>query len=101
MVGNSSSGLIEAPSFKLPVVSVGTRQDGRLRAANVIDCGYDPDEITAALERALAPECRANLHDLENPYGDRHAAERIIGRLATLDALPNLLPKKSTRCLAS
>lgn len=97
MVGNSSSGLVEAPSFQLPVVNVGTRQKGRLRAANVIDCGYGPDEIGAALGRALSPHFRASLHQLQNPYGDGHAAERIVQRLASLDTLPNLLGKRFTQ----
>ncbi len=94
MVGNSSSGLIEAPSFELPVVNVGTRQSGRLRTQNVINCGYGTEEIYKALKRALSPECRASLQGLKNPYGDGHAAERIVGRLATLEDSPKLLRKK-------
>jgi UDP-hydrolysing UDP-N-acetyl-D-glucosamine 2-epimerase len=97
MVGNSSSGLVEAPSFKLPVVNVGNRQKGRLRAANVIDCGYSPDEIGPALECALSSHFRASLHQLQNPYGDGHAAERIVQRLASLDTLPDLLGKRFTQ----
>ena len=87
MVGNSSSGVIEAPSFKLPVVNIGTRQDGRMRAANVIDVGYARDEIVAGVQRAIAPAFREQLCGLANPYGDGHAAERIIARLksAALD----------------
>ena len=94
MVGNSSSGLVEAPSFKLPVVNVGTRQSGRLRAANVIDCGYGIDDVRSALVHALSREFRESLRDLQNPYGDGHAAERIVKRLAILDNLPKLLRKK-------
>jgi len=87
MVGNSSSGIIEAPSFKLPVVNIGTRQDGRMRAANVMDVGYARDEIVAGVQRAIAPAFREQLCDLANPYGDGHAAERIVARLksAALD----------------
>jgi UDP-N-acetylglucosamine 2-epimerase (non-hydrolysing)/GDP/UDP-N,N'-diacetylbacillosamine 2-epimerase (hydrolysing) len=81
MAGNSSSGIIEAASFALPVVNVGTRQRGRLRAANVIATGYGRDEIRAALERALSPAFRAGLAGLANPYGDGHASERIVARL--------------------
>jgi UDP-hydrolysing UDP-N-acetyl-D-glucosamine 2-epimerase len=87
MVGNSSSGIIEAPSFKLPVVNIGTRQAGRLRAANVVDVGYARDEIVSGVQSAIAPSFREQLCDLANPYGDGHAAERIVARLksAALD----------------
>jgi len=78
MAGNSSSGVIEAASFELPVVNVGNRQRGRLRSCNVIDCGYGREDITRALERALSPEFRHSLRGLVNPYGDGHAAERIV-----------------------
>ena len=81
MVGNSSSGLIEAPSFELPVVNVGARQAGRLRAANVVDVGPDRDEILAGVDAALTPAFRAGLSGMKNPYGDGHAAERIVEAL--------------------
>src|SRR5216117_864473 len=63
MVGNSSSGLIEAPSFALPVVNVGGRQQGRLRGANVVDVGPDRDEILRSVQTALAPGFRRRLED--------------------------------------
>jgi UDP-hydrolysing UDP-N-acetyl-D-glucosamine 2-epimerase len=87
MVGNSSSGFIEAPSFKLPVVNIGTRQAGRVCAANVLDVGYARDEIVAGVQRVIAPVFRERLRDLANPYGDGHAAERIVAGLkaAALD----------------
>ena len=95
MVGNSSSGLVEAPSFALPVVNVGTRQSGRVRAANVIDCGTDREGIMAALARALEPGFRRSLRGLENPYGDGRAAQRILARLAETDfGAPDLLRKR-------
>jgi UDP-hydrolysing UDP-N-acetyl-D-glucosamine 2-epimerase len=78
MVGNSSSGIIEAPSFKLPVVNIGNRQRGRIRARNVIDTGYSSQEITAGIERALSMEFRSSLSDMSNPYGRGMAAERIV-----------------------
>ena len=77
MVGNSSSGIIEAPSFALPVVNIGNRQRGRLRAANVIDCETETRAIGEAIARATAPAFRAKLNGMTNPYGDGHAAERI------------------------
>lgn len=96
MLGNSSSGIVEAPSFRLPVVNVGTRQKGRVRAANVIDCGYGDEEISRSLGKALSEKFRKELGTLQNPYGDGRAAERIIQRLAALDGLPDLLRKKFT-----
>ena len=95
MVGNSSSGLIEAPSFALPVVNVGTRQDGRLRAPNVIDVGHGRDEILAALEKALAPAFRDGLRGLANPYGDGHAAPRIVEVLRALPLGDRLVRKRA------
>ena len=78
MLGNSSSGIIESPTLGLPVVNVGTRQKGRLRAANVIDTGCDRAEIAAALLRALSSDFREGLAGLTNPYGDGRASERIL-----------------------
>jgi UDP-hydrolysing UDP-N-acetyl-D-glucosamine 2-epimerase len=94
MVGNSSSGLIEAPSFALPVVNVGRRQQGRLRGANVIDVGDTTDEILAGLETALAPGLRERLRGDRNPYGDGHAAERIVRVLRELELGPRLIMKR-------
>ena len=84
MIGNSSSGIIEAASFELPVVNIGGRQEGRTRAANVVDCAVERDAIGAAIARALAPGFRASLTGLQNPYGDGHAADRIVSRLLSV-----------------
>ena len=94
MVGNSSSGLIEAPSFGLPVVNVGIRQQGRLRAANVIDVGHGREEIAAGIRRALAPGFRAGLRGLVNPYGDGNAAPRIARVLREVELGPRLARKR-------
>jgi len=93
MVGNSSSGILEAPSFRLPVVNVGRRQQGRVRARNVLDVGDGRQAIAAAIRTALSREFRASLVDLVNPYGDGHAAERIAARLATVELGDALLRK--------
>jgi GDP/UDP-N,N'-diacetylbacillosamine 2-epimerase (hydrolysing) len=94
MVGNSSSGLIEAPSFALPVVNVGRRQQGRLRGANVLDVGDTTDEILVGLEAALAPGARERLRGERNPYGDGHAAERIVRVLREVELGPRLVVKR-------
>jgi len=94
MVGNSSSGILEAASFHLPVVNVGTRQQGRVRGKNVLDVGDARAEIAAAIRTALSHEFRATLSDLVNPYGDGHAAERIVARLRSVELGDTLLRKR-------
>lgn len=93
VVGNSSSGLIETPSFKAPTVNIGSRQAGRDRAANVIDVADDAAAIRDGIERALDPGFRAGLSSLINPYGDGRAGERIARRLAEVELGPRLLWK--------
>jgi UDP-hydrolysing UDP-N-acetyl-D-glucosamine 2-epimerase len=68
VVGNSSSGIVEAPSLKTPVVNIGTRQAGRIRARNVIDVGYEHGEILDAIRSATSHEFRNSLQTLINPY---------------------------------
>ena len=94
MVGNSSSGLIEAPSFGLPVVNIGPRQQGRLRAGNVIDAPCEASAIATAIHRAPNSDFRSSLRGLVNPYGDGLASERIVGRLAECNLDSDLLVKK-------
>jgi UDP-hydrolysing UDP-N-acetyl-D-glucosamine 2-epimerase len=93
MAGNSSSGIIEAASFQLPVVNIGLRQHGRPRSGNVIDCGDSAAEISAALEQALSPEFRQHCRNVRNIYGDGHAASRIVERLKGAELNERLLIK--------
>ena len=93
MVGNTSSGIWESPTFRLPVVNVGERQKGRLRAANVIDVAAEASAIRRALQAALAPSFKASLRDLANPYGDGRAAARIVAQLEALPLTPRLFMK--------
>lgn len=84
VVGNSSSGIIEAPSFGVPTVNVGPRQEGRTRATSVIDVRDDAAAITAAVNRALSSEFRDLARRTMNPYdtaGDGRVSERIVQRL--------------------
>lgn len=94
LVGNSSSGLLEAPSLKTPVVNIGRRQAGRIRAANVIDVPLSANAIRSGLKRALSDAFRAGLAHTSNPYGDGRAAERILAALAELPDRPTLLRKR-------
>jgi UDP-N-acetylglucosamine 2-epimerase (non-hydrolysing)/GDP/UDP-N,N'-diacetylbacillosamine 2-epimerase (hydrolysing) len=77
VVGNSSSGLIEAPAVPVPTVNLGDRQGGRLRAASVIDCEEEEASISDALDRALSSTFRNHIRDVTSPYGDGHASSRI------------------------
>ncbi len=95
MVGNSSSGIIEAPFFGLPVVNIGSRQAGRLRAENVLDAAHDQKSIRAAIECAMHDETfRTRARNSRNPYGDGHAGERIVEILTALEIGPELLDKQ-------
>jgi len=100
MVGNSSSGIIEAASFKLPVVNIGNRQSGRLKGKNVIDVGYSKTEIADGIKKALSVEFKASLSDLVNPYGDGRATDRIIDRLKETKLDGALLRKRFHREVA-
>lgn len=94
MVGNSSSGILEAASFKLPVVNIGNRQRGRVHGYNVIDVGYSRGEILDGTRKALSAEFRAGLAQLTNPYGDGYAAGRIVEALRTARLDDRLLIKR-------
>lgn len=97
MVGNSSSGLIDAPSFGLPAVNIGIRQAGRERGANVIDCEHSKNEIIKSIKKALTDEVfLAEVKKCESPYGDGHAAPRIAEILSRIEITPALLQKKIT-----
>lgn len=94
MVGNSSSGIIEAASFELPVVNIGSRQQGRLRGANVRDVAPDREQIVAAIREATSPRFRAGLAGMVNPYGDGHAAARIVEVLESVPLDERLIQKR-------
>lgn len=94
LIGNSSCGIIESSSFKLPVINIGTRQAGREKAENVIDVGYDFKEILNALNYIKSEEYQDKLNNCKNPYGDGKAGENICRILSDLDINIDLLNKK-------
>lgn len=97
MIGNSSSGIIEAPSFGLPVVDVGPRQAGRERANNTLSVDHDAEAIETAIERCLTDETvRARAANCENPYDYGGAGETTAERLAEVDLGEELLRKQLT-----
>lgn len=78
VVGNSSSGIIEAPSFKIATVNIGDRQKGRIKAESVIDCGYNKDEIKMAISKAISKDFKEKIKNIFNPYGDGKTSQRIL-----------------------
>ncbi len=92
VVGNSSSGLIEAPSFKIGTINIGDRQKGRLKAKSIIDCDSLKSSILQAFEKLYSEEFESILINTNNPYGDGCASERIIKELKKVD-LKNILKK--------
>jgi UDP-hydrolysing UDP-N-acetyl-D-glucosamine 2-epimerase len=96
MVGNSSSGLTEAPSFRLPVVNVGERQDGRVRAPNVIDVPCNREAIKRGISKALSPRFKSSLRGMRNPYDryrDGQSSKRIKDVLHDTEITSALLKK--------
>lgn len=90
VVGNSSSGLYEAPSLKVPTVNIGDRQKGRLLADSVISCAPEVDAIAGALEQGFALDCSS----VVNPYGDGTSALKIVAVLKQLEEPRSLLKKR-------
>jgi len=95
LVGNSSSGMLDAPSFSTPVINIGERQEGREQGSNILDAPAEQTAIEQALERIVSDEiflqqCRK----AKNPYGDGKASERIVKILKEVDLL---VPKKDKR----
>jgi UDP-N-acetylglucosamine 2-epimerase (non-hydrolysing) len=94
IVGNSSSGILEAASFNLPAVNIGIRQAGRVRARNVIDVGNGSDEILGGIKRATDRKFRDSLRGLTNPYASGCAASRILEKLKSVEINERLLQKR-------
>lgn len=93
VLGNSSSGIIEAPAVKVATVNIGDRQKGRLYAASILHCGETADEIASAIEEAISNEFREAVKDASSLYGDCNASDAIHAILASIE-LPVVLAKK-------
>jgi GDP/UDP-N,N'-diacetylbacillosamine 2-epimerase (hydrolysing) len=92
VIGNSSSGLAEVPSFKIPTINIGDRQRGRMKANSVIDCEPTEKEINRSILRALSSEFKKICSNVTNPYGSAGASSKIIEKLEHIGNL-NLLKK--------
>ena len=78
VVGNSSSGIIEVPSFHIPTVNIGDRQKGRVRGKSVVDCGYTSKEIANAIYTAQVMNKNHTLQNEDNPYEGKNTSETIL-----------------------
>jgi GDP/UDP-N,N'-diacetylbacillosamine 2-epimerase (hydrolysing) len=97
VVGNSSSGIIEAPSFLIPTVNIGNRQEGRLQPESVIQTGYSINEIYKGLEKALYDtEFLTKIKNIKNPYGNGEATKYVVEAMNEIIRIPKekLLKKK-------
>ena len=95
VAGNSSSGVVETPSFGVPTVNIGNRQAGRIQCANVLSCGGDAGEIEAALRRALSPDFAALAKTARSPYNGGDTAGKIVRVLASRIATPAMTGAKT------
>jgi GDP/UDP-N,N'-diacetylbacillosamine 2-epimerase (hydrolysing) len=93
VVGNSSSGLIEVPSFKKGTVNIGDRQRGRLKANSIIDCESDRNSIRKAIKYLFSQEFQMKLHSIINPYHNDGGSQAVIKILEEI-SFKNLLKKK-------
>ena len=97
LVGNSSSGIMEAPFLHIPSINVGTRQSGRLRQISIIDVGYDKDQIKKAINKAITDKIfHAKIKKQKSLYGDGHTSKRIVKILEDIDLRKIPIQKKMT-----
>ena len=94
IIGNSSSGIIESPSFDLPAINIGCRQQGRERAENVIDVQYNREQIISAIKKAVYDkDFRKQLRNCKNPYGNGNTGRKIADILSEIKITYNILQK--------
>jgi GDP/UDP-N,N'-diacetylbacillosamine 2-epimerase (hydrolysing) len=96
IVGNSSSGLLEAPTFATPAVNLGRRQADRVQGVNVINADFKEKAIKVAIKKAISTQFKEEIANCQNPYGDGHSSERILEILKQTPVDNNLLIKKLT-----
>ena len=94
VIGNSSSGLVEAASLKIPSINIGTRQNGKLKPANVIDSDYSKKKIFRSIKKALNSKFKKEIKKLKNPYNSKISVSKVVDTLAKLKIDDKLLRKK-------
>ena len=93
VIGNSSSGLIEVPSFKKPAINIGDRQQGRVQAKSVISCKPEMNAIIESIQIALSDEFQLILQNVENPYGEGNSSNKIVEAIQNA-SIQNILKKE-------
>ena len=93
VIGNSSSGILEAPFYKIPTINIGDRQQGRIRHPSIIDCNYAVDSIVAAISLAIDPAFLSGLKNMEYQFGFGGAAEKILSILRSVNINQKLMRK--------
>ena len=78
VIGNSSSGIVEAPVFKIPTINIGDRQRGRLQSETIINCEPEIDDIYSAVKKARSNEFRVKAEKSKNLYGDGNTSDKIV-----------------------
>jgi len=97
LIGNSSSGILEAPSFPTPVVNIGTRQEGRIRSNNIIDVGnFNKELIIKAIKKTQSKEFQNSFENTKNPYGSGDSSKKILNVLSKMTGNSELLTKRIT-----
>lgn len=95
VIGNSSSGIIEAPAVYIPTVNIGDRQKGRLQSESIINCGSSSSEIVEAIKTVMSSGHKAICRNIVSPYGDGHAGERIADKIYETVTENNIELRKS------
>ncbi len=78
IIGNSSSGIIEAPIVGTPTINIGNRQEGRIRTPSIIDCNFNPEDIRQSIKRAISPEFTEDVNKKDHPYGTGKTVQKIV-----------------------
>ena len=96
VIGNSSSGIVETPSFCVPTVNIGDRQKGRIQAKNILNCDPVCDDIVKAIQKGLSDEFKEYVKDTVNPFGDGTCSEQILEKLDYFFEHPEVFPIKKS-----
>lgn len=94
VLGNSSSGIVEAASFRVPVINIGSRQNGKFKPINIIDVSYDYQNILKGIKKALSEKFKKKLKRLKNPYNSKISVNKIVKMIINLKIDDKLIKKK-------